>query len=287
MFNSTRIRERMVRRLALTGLAVLTGLGLGAAVAAPASAADDGTVYVVHGVPGLTVDVYVNGQPALTAFEPGAAAGPLSLPAGTYDVAIRTAGDPTSATPAIQKSVDLPAGANATLVAHLDAAGSPVLTAFANPVTGLESGKGRLVVRHTAAAPAVDVLAGGQPVFTDVVNGQEKTADLAPGTVPAAVALAGTTQPVLGPADVTLEAGKLTTVYAIGSATDGTLQLVTQSVPAAAAAPAAAPAVPAGANAGDGGLAADSTSTWPALALALGGIALLSAGGVAVARARR
>ena len=50
-------------------------------------AADDdtGTVTVVHGVPGLTVDVYVNGGLTLPDFAPGTITDPLTLPAFTRE----------------------------------------------------------------------------------------------------------------------------------------------------------------------------------------------------------
>jgi hypothetical protein len=268
---------------AVMGAVLAAGLagGLGLATAGPAAAADNGTVYVVHGIPGLNVDVYVNGKATLTGFQPGQVAGPLSLPAGSYDVAIRKAGASATAAPAIEQEVTLPAGANVSLVAHLSAAGAPTLTAFANPVGGLAAGKARLVVRHTADAPAVDVLADGKPVFTGLTNPDQQTADLAPGTVSAAVALAGSTKPVIGPANLTLQAGQATVVYAIGSAKDNTLGFVTQSLAAAQAQP------PQGVNAGSGGLAADGSGDVPvAGALILGGLMLISTGGLVAARTR-
>jgi len=267
---------------AVAGAVLAAGVagGLGAATAAPAAAADNSTVYVVHGVPGLAVDVYVNGKAALTSFKPGQVAGPLSLPAGSYDVAIRKAGDAVTAAPAIDKKLTLPPSANVSLVAHLSAAGAPTLTAFVNPVGGIANGKARLVVRHTAAAPAVDVLAGGKPAFTGLANPNQQTADLAAGPVSAAVALAGGTKPVIGPADLTLKAGQVTVVYAIGSASDNTLRLVTQSLDAAQ--------MPQGAEAGTGGLAADGGSDVPVVgALMIGGLMLVSAGGLVAARVRR
>jgi hypothetical protein len=269
---------------AVIGAALAVGLvgGLGAAAAQPAAAADKGTVYVVHGIPGLTVDVYANGKATLTDFEPGKVAGPLSLPAGSYDLAIRQADDPPTAAPAIKKTVSLQPGANVSLVAHQTAAGEPTLTAFANPVDGLASGQSRLVVRHTAAAPVVDVLADGKPVFTGLANPDEQKADLAPGTVSAAVALAGSTKPVIGPADLNLEAGQVTLAYATGSAEDNTLGLVTQSLDAS---PAQAPQ---GAEAGSGGLAADGSGDAPVVAaLVLGGLLLIGIGALAAVRARR
>ena len=58
-------------------------------------------------------------------------------------------------------------------------------------------------MRHTAAAPAVDVLAGGSPVIQGLSNPDEQTLTLDPGTISATVAAAGTTEPVIGPADIT------------------------------------------------------------------------------------
>ena len=44
------------------------------------------------------------------------------------------------------------------------------------------------------------------------------------------MAAAGTTDPVIGPADVTVEGGKNTIVYAWGSLADGTLDVAVQVV---------------------------------------------------------
>ena len=72
--------KKMLRTRAgrvVIGAILAAGLasGLGAATARPAAAADNGngTVHVVHGIPGLTADVYVNGKAALTGFKPGKA----------------------------------------------------------------------------------------------------------------------------------------------------------------------------------------------------------------------
>ena len=94
---------------ALFGVSLLTVL----AVAGPAgAAASDGTVYVVHGIPGVSVDVYVNDAKTLPDFAPGKVAGPLTLPAGAYAIKIFKTGDnPASATAVIDTNVTLPAGA--------------------------------------------------------------------------------------------------------------------------------------------------------------------------------
>ena len=75
-----------------------------------------------------------------------------------------------SGTPVLSASADLPAGGDVTLVAHLDASGNPKITPFVNDVSSVPAGQARLVVRHTAAAPAVDVLAGRKPVVQGLSN---------------------------------------------------------------------------------------------------------------------
>ena len=187
---------------------------------------------VLHGVPGLTVDVWVDGNLTLDDFAPGTLAGPLELAAGDYDVAI-TASDATSAdNPVIGPvNVELDDGGNYTAVAHLTADGAPTATLFSNDTKAPRNdNKGKLTVRHVAAAPAVDVLAGGAAVIEGLGNPDEATLKLEAGTISASVAAAGTTAPVIGPADVTVEAGKNTIVYAWGSLADGNLAVAVQVV---------------------------------------------------------
>ncbi len=201
-------------------------------LAAPASADDDvAMLSVLHAIPDTPVDVYVDGELTLDDFEPGDLAGPLELPGATYSVAI-TAADASDDSDPVLGPIDLPLenGGNYTAVAHLDADGEPTATLFENDITPTAAGEGRLTVRHTAAAPAVDVLAGDEVVVSALENPDEATLDLPAGTISASVAAAGTTDPVLGPADVTVAEGELTIVYAWGSLEDDNLALATQTV---------------------------------------------------------
>jgi hypothetical protein len=203
---------------------------LSLAVAVPASAdgpAQGGkaSVSVFHGVPGLTVDVYANGNELLPDFRPGTLTEPQALDPGTYDIEVFADGEGPDGAPAIQKSVEVPAGANATLAAHLNAQGDPVLTAFVNDTSKVPAGQSRLTVRHVAAAPAVDVRAGGEPVIEGLTNPNEESLEVPAGTVSADVVLAGTDTVAIGPADLDLGEGANTVVYAWGSAEDGNLAL--------------------------------------------------------------
>jgi len=272
-------------RTLLAGAAALAVAALPiAAFATPAAAADNATVVVVHGVPDLTVDVYVSAdatytkkEALLTNFKPGTVTDPVKLPGGTYNLAVFAAKADPSGKPAIEaRDVTVPGGANISVVAHLDADGKPVLTPYVNDVSKVAAGQGRLIVRHDAAAPAVDVLAGGKPVFKNLANPDEAKADLPAGTVSASVALAGTTTPVIGPADVPVVEGKATIVYAWGSAADKNLAVAVQTISGLHSSPSGVPS-------GTADLPADRT---PVL---LGGIALLGllAAGGAAAQARR
>jgi hypothetical protein len=196
--------------------------------AAPAAAQDgEGTVSVVHGVPGVTVDVWVDGTPLLEGFEPGTITDRLPLAAATYEIEVYAAGaDPETEDALFGDDVELPAGVDASVVAHLTEDDQPTLTTFVDDLSEVDEGQARLTVRHTAAAPAVDVRADEQPVFTGLANPGEESAQIPAGVVSADVVLSGETDPVLGPVDLDLAAMTATTVYAVGSAEDDTLDLL-------------------------------------------------------------
>ncbi len=256
----------MVRRfLALLSAALLGLIGVALSVV-PAQAASDAHVSVLHAVPGATVDVYVNGDRLLKNFKPGTLTDPQRLPAGSYDLKVVKAGDGASGDAIVEANgVEVPGGANITVVAHLDEGGDPALTPYVNDVSKIPAGKARITVRHTAAAPAVDVRAGGEPVFTDLSNPDEDSAEVDAGTIKADVVLAGTDTVAIGPASLKLKEGTSTIVYAWGSADDDNLKLAVQSIDGLHGNPDGVPG-------GDGGQAAASMS--PA-GLAVGVLAML------------
>ena len=268
----------MPRALPVLGAAALLSLAL----AAPASAQEGGAeVRVLHGIPGTPVDVYVNGERALDDFQPGTVTDDLALAAGSYQVAIFAAdAADDSGTPVIGPvALQIPASGNVSAIAHLTAEGTPTVTPFVNDTSAAASGQGRVVVRHTAAAPTVDVLVNGAPALTGITNPQEKSADLPAGTVSAAVAAAGTTQPVIGPTDVPVRAGQATVVYAIGSLQADTLDVLVQTVDLEGGSPSGVPA-------GTGGLVDAGLPTSVLLASGLGALVALT-GGAALVLARR
>jgi hypothetical protein len=256
--------------------AVVGGLVL---VATPATAADTATVSILHGVPNTPVDVYANGERLIDDFQPGTLTDPLTLPAGAYDLAIFPADAPDgSGEPLLEADdVAVPAGANATVVAHLEEDGTPALTPFVNDASAVPAGQARVTVRHTAAAPAVDVRAGGTPVVEALTNPNEATLTVPASTVSADVVLAGTDTVAIGPADLTLAEGTSTIVYAWGSGEAG-YDLAVQTIGSHSS--------PSGVPGGSAGLADDSSSLPTVAALSVAGLAVAGAGAGRLARTR-
>ena len=228
-------------RSSLLAVLVVSLMIPGVASAAPLAGAGTGRVTVIHGVPGVTVDVYVNGALTLPDFEPNTVTGALELPEGNYDIEIFPANGDPNGTPIIAGSTFLPAGANASIIAHLTAAGAPTLSVFVNNLEDLARTQARLVVRHTAAAPTVDVaLYRDRPAFFDkfvglipnLSNPHEVSLDVRPGKYFATLAPAGSPDPVFGPANLDLGRRPVPLVYAIGSLTDGTFTLLVQTIDA-------------------------------------------------------
>ncbi|MEU3294026.1 DUF4397 domain-containing protein [Streptomyces longwoodensis] len=268
----------MTARAVGATLAAGVAVALSATAAAPAlaqsgAAGEQASVSVLHAVPGLTVDVYAGDDELIPDFKPGTLTDPMKLDAGSYDIKIFKEGEGPDGTPAIEKKVDVPAGADATLVAHLTADGKPALDAYVNDVSKVPAGKARLTVRHVAAAPAVDVRADGTPLFKGLVNPKEAKGEVAAGTVSADVVLAGTDTVAIGPADLDLGEGTNTVVYAWGSAADKNLALKTQTLTGMHSAPG-------GVDAGESGQAAAHNERLPLGALSLGAVSFLAAAGV-------
>ncbi|MEM8707306.1 MAG: DUF4397 domain-containing protein [Actinomycetota bacterium] len=198
--------------------------------AAPAGAQDDVTIMLAHGIPDTTVDVVVDGSVVIPNYEFGQMED-LSAFAGQTlaGLTVNLAGTDTVAIDVGDFAV--PASGNFTVVAHLDAEGTPTVTVFENDTSTIAAGEGRLVVRHTAAAPEVDIWANDVAAFTNVPNGAEGQADLPAGTISAQVVPAGVTEPVvIGPAQLPITEGASLIVYAVGSLEGDSLTVLTQSI---------------------------------------------------------
>ena len=156
----------MRRHLAFAGAAGLAVLTL--APMSAHAAESDATVSVLHAVPGLTVDVYANGEELIPDFAPGTLTDTLQLPAGTYDLQVFADGDTRPR--GTGHRGDRGGGAG-RCQRHRGGPPRRRRQPGADPVrqrhVATEAGQARLMVRHTAAAPPVDVRADGEVLFAE------------------------------------------------------------------------------------------------------------------------
>jgi len=223
-----------VRKALFSGVAVAAMLTVGLAApaqAAPVSHPATTKVSILHAVPNTPVDVYLNHKRLLNDFKPGTLTKALTVKAGTYTVSITAATAKNDKNPVVGPvKLKFAAHRNYTVAAHLTPAGKPTASLYLNTIKKTPKGEGRVIVRHIAAAPAVDILVNGSAAMKNLKNPHQSKALLPVGTYSVAVALAGTTAPVIGPADVPVKQSTDTIVYAWGSAAQGNLTVAVQSV---------------------------------------------------------
>ena len=187
-------------------------------LASPASAADPATVFVAHGIPGVKVDVCVNGAEVKSDFRYGHWF-KASLPAGSYQIKVRIA-KPGICTglAVISKTVTLTDGLNATAIARLVGT-IPNLKVFVNDINVPDGNTATATVRHTAVAPKVDVFVnGGTPAITGLAHGDSVgPVPLAKGVYSFWAALQGHYQPVIGPIVKNLVGGRAYQIFAVGN----------------------------------------------------------------------
>jgi hypothetical protein len=164
---------------------------------------------------------------------------PLRLALGEYKIDIVPAGgDP--ANPALSGTATVTNDLNASIVAHLTEAGEPALTVFVNDVSPISWRNSRLVVRHTAAAPAVDVALyddddADEDALVGVIKGltnpnEEQLEVRARREYAVTISPADSDEPVFGPAEFKLKKRTSTIYYAIGSLSDGSFELLKQQI---------------------------------------------------------
>jgi hypothetical protein len=268
-------------------------LAAGALSMAAAQGAENGRVRVMHASPDTPpVDIFVNGEKAVTGLAFPNNTGYVSLPAGGYNVKVFVSPSDGTGTPALEADLQVAGGSDYTVLA-VGRVGDGSLSLLPLQDNNATPAVGQAHVRLVHAspdAPAVDVgVAGtGLTVFSGVAfKGASAYTPVAAGTYTLEVKPAGGSQVVLSIPNLPLQDRAVYTAVAVGLVGDGSLAVVPLVDVAPAAAAAASPT--AGAPAAGTGLAGQSGDTGGmALAvLAVAALVMLGGGTLAIASARR
>jgi uncharacterized protein DUF4397 len=223
----------------LVAAVLSSGAAAGAAVGAEAASgpatpakAAQGTLFVIQGVDATTMTLTLDGTVVRADAQAKTILGPLSVAAGRHTVTAQAdgGGAPVAAT------VVVGAGASTDLVLHrqADATLPPVFTTYANDLSPVTAGSGRLTVAHTAAVGPADIRVKGDVLFSNVANGEQLTLTVPRGSYPVDIVPTATTGPVVfGPVDLPVAAAALTRVFAIGVAATSSMDAVVQVLPVA------------------------------------------------------
>lgn len=277
------------------GMALAVLLGLAAALvlstaSGNAQAADTGRVRVMHASPDTPpVDIFVDGQKAVTALTFPKDTGYVSLPAGKRNVKVFVSPSTGTGTAALEANLDIVKGKDYTVLAIGEVGKStlallPLEDNNATPAAG----KAHIRLIHASPdAPAVDVVVAGTTVkvFSNVAFkgvGTYTPVDAKTYNLDVKVASSGATaKSVTG---LELKARTVYTAVAVGLAGNNTLQVI-PLLDAAAPAATPGPVVP---NTGNS-FANEGAANFNTLAIALGLFALSASlwAGTAMARSRR
>lgn len=141
-----------------------------------AGAQSGAEISLVHGLPGTSVDVVVDGQVVVSGVAPGTVTDVSDLAGSSPgEVTIVEAGSSTVVVGPVA-GLEIPASGSHSLVAHLSPGGEAQLTLFENGQTPPAAGSAGLTLRHAADAPAVDVVSDDAVLFENVAHGS--SADL-------------------------------------------------------------------------------------------------------------
>ena len=176
-----------------------------------------------------------------------AASEAFAVPAGPAELQVFAEGaDPATDSPAVSDEVTLEAGVDYSVVAQL-VDDAPVLSVFVNDTSQVEAGQARLTVRQTSGVEDIDVSLDGESLFEGLAQAVDATANLAAG--PHDVSFLATGE-ILAERSVSLAEGELLVLYAVGSPTDDSFNLLVQRVVAQQTSPSGVPTGTGGLKAG-------------------------------------
>lgn len=280
-------RAVMSRSMLLVAIALVAALA-GGVMMAPRGAdaqASTGRVRIMHASPDTPpVDIFVDGQKAVTALAFPNATGYVALPAGGHNVKVFVSPSDGRGTPALEANLEIVAGKDITVLATgLVGNGTLALTLFEDDNRTPAANTAHVRLIHASPdAPPVNVAVAGTDtnVFTGVAfRNVSPYVPVPAGSYNLEVKVNATGATVLSIPNVQLQARTVYTVVAVGLAGNGSLR----AVPLVDAAPAAA--TPAPPRTGDGAMTGESgTPAW--MLLAAGAVLVLGSAGLAAAARR-
>ncbi len=240
---------------------------------------------MVHAVPGLVADVSVDGKTVLTQFTAQRVTDPVTLSAGKHTVTLQADNGPDAGKVVLKTALDVTAGTTSTAVIGFDPSGSPKAFVFPEAPLPVPDGKAGVVMRNVSATNAVRVLANGAPLTPQpLANGASTTLNVTAGAPRVTVTSPGGTT-ILGAQQPTLQGGRVTTLYLIGSPKDKSLAWVATTRLASSLVPLSSVPTGDGSTAGQAEMMSR-TSVSPAVAAAIAAIMGLATYAVLRRRAR-
>jgi hypothetical protein len=191
--------------------------------AAGAASPTPGGVRIVHGLRGVVADIYFDGKRVLETFRPERSTGLLRVSPGPHKIEARLAGASSSTPPVLSSAISVKSGENVSAVIHLAADGKPEITEYVDPGTAVPANETRVVVRHTAAAPPIDVRLDATRVAVALKNPGQAAREVSARTYRVSVTQTGKTRALAPMQDVPLTAGVTTDMYLIGDQKSATL----------------------------------------------------------------
>jgi hypothetical protein len=274
-------RAIMTRSKLLVAAALVAALAAGVVMAPQGADAQQATgrVRIMHASPDTPpVDIFVDGQKAVTALAFPNNTGYVALPAGGHNVKVFVSPSDGTGTPALQATLDVVAGKDVTVLATGRVGdGSLALTLFEDDNRTPSGNNAHVRLIHASPdAPPVNVAVAGTDtnVFTGVAfRNVSPYVPVPAGTYSLDVKVNATGATVLTIPNLKLDARTVYTAVAVGLAGNGTLRvvpLVDAPAPAAPAPPRTGDSV----TTGGGTLAPWALAAGIALAAVSGGLAL-------------
>lgn len=172
--------------IAAAGVMSLVSLS-GASAVETSERSKTATLSVLHAIPDGVgpVDVLADARRIARNVTPGQLR-TVKVAPGNYDLSIVASGVGEGAASELlsARGIDISAGADLTVTAHLNGRREPVINIFTNKTRTVGQGMGRLTVRHLAVSPAIQVRSKGSVMFDRLRNGDEADAGLRAGTYP-------------------------------------------------------------------------------------------------------